>query len=49
MKIYIVLADWGAGDQVEGCFKFREDAEERIGEVKDSAYWYDIQEHDLID
>ena len=48
MKIYIVLANWGSQDQVEGCYKSKPDAEERLLEVKDSADWAVIEEHDLI-
>ena len=47
MKIYIVLANWGGQDQVEGCYKCKPDAEERLSEVKDSADWAVIEEHYL--
>lgn len=49
MNVYIVIANWGSQDQIEGCYKNKSDAEERLLEVKDSADWADIQEHDLID
>jgi hypothetical protein len=48
MKIYIILANWGGQDQIEGCYTLKINAEERLSEVKDSADWAVIEEHDLI-
>lgn len=47
MKIYIVVANWGGQDQIEGCYTLKTDAEERLLEAKDSADWVEIQEHEL--
>jgi len=49
MNVYIVIANWGSQDQVEGCYKNKSKAEDRLEEVKLYAEWADIQEHDLID
>lgn len=45
MNIYIVMADWGSGGQVEGCYMLEEDARDRLDEVVHSADWAVIEEH----